>query len=124
MAAPIERLKQRSEFLHVAATRRKWVTPGLILQAANHPASDSATRGFRVGYTASRKVGGSVQRNRARRRLRAAVARVLPSHAEAGVDYVVIARRGTLDRPFADLTAYLEVACRHLAAGNPAGAAR
>ncbi|MFP6740905.1 MAG: ribonuclease P protein component, partial [Alphaproteobacteria bacterium] len=33
MAASIERLKQRAEFLHVAAARRKWVTPGLILQA-------------------------------------------------------------------------------------------
>ncbi len=124
MAAPIERLKQRSEFLRVAAARRKWVTPGLILQAASSPAADAAAQGFRVGYTASRKVGGSVERNRARRRLRAAVAGVMPDHAERGVDYVVIARRGTLDRPFADLTADLETACHRLAAGKPAGAAR
>ncbi len=124
MAAPIERLKQRSEFLRVAAARRKWVTPGLILQAAPRPAADAAPQGFRVGYTASRKVGGSVERNRARRRLRAAVAGVMADHAEAGVDYVIIARRGTLDRRFADLTADLETACHRLAAGNPAGAPR
>ena len=124
MAAPIERLKQRSEFLRVAAARRKWVTPGLILQAAPRPAADAALQGFRVGYTASRKVGGSVERNRARRRLRAAVAGVMPDHAERGVDYVIIARRGTLDRRFTDLTADLETACHCLAAGNPAGAPR
>ena len=115
MAAPIERLKQRSDFLRVAAARRKWVTPGLILQAARCPAADAASQGFRVGYTASRKVGGSVERNRARRRLRAAVAGVMADHAERGVDYVIIARRGTLDRRFADLAADLETACRRLA---------
>ena len=124
MAAPIERLKQRSDFLRVAAARRKWVTPGLILQAARCPAADAASQGFRVGYTASRKVGGSVERNRARRRLRAAVAGVMADHAERGVDYVIIARRGTLDRRFADLAADLETACRRLAAGDPPGAPR
>lgn len=128
MAAPIERLKQRSEFLRVAAARHKWVTPGLILQAARRPAADAAPQSFRIGYTASRKVGGSVERNRARRRLRAVVAGVMADHAEGGVDYVIIARRGTLDRGFADLTADLETACHRLATAEagpkPAGAAR
>ena len=39
-------------------------------------------------------------RNRARRRLRAASAEVLPAHAPAGHDYVVIARAGTLTRQY------------------------
>ena len=117
MAAPIERLKQRSEFLRVAASRRKWVTPGLILQTAPRPAPDEADgAGYRVGYTASRKVGGAPSRNRARRRLRAAVAEVMPNRARGGRDYVLIARQATVDRRFADLIADLESALDGLAA--------
>lgn len=112
-AAPIERLKQRSEFLRVAVTRQKWVAPGLILQAAARPAQagpDAAfdSGPFRIGYTASRKVGNAVARNRARRRLRAAVADVMTSRACRGWDYVLIARRQTLERPYADLLTDLE----------------
>ena len=120
-AAPIERLKQRSEFLRVAVTRQKWVAPGLILQAAARPAQagpDAAfdSGPFRIGYTASRKVGNAVQRNRARRRLRAAVAEIMPARASPGCDYVLIARARTVDRRFADLVTDLETAFDGLAA--------
>ena len=117
MAATIERLKRRSEFLRVARARRKWVTPGLVLQAAESPAARDAEGGFRVGFTASRKVGNAVARNRARRRLRAAVQKVMPGHARAGFDYVVIARQATVTRPFSDLTDDLEQALERSAAG-------
>jgi ribonuclease P protein component len=97
--APLQRLTRRAEFLTVAAGRRKSVAPGLILQA--YP--QSAAEAVRVGFTASRKVGNAVARNRARRRLRAAAAAVLPAHAARGHDYVVIARAGTLTRPYKGL---------------------
>ena len=111
MAALIERLKLRIDFLRVASARRKWVTPGLILQSASRPATDAGdTAPFRIGYTASRKVGGAVRRNRARRRLRAAVAAVMPDRAMRGCDYVLIARRETVERPYSDLISDLETA--------------
>jgi ribonuclease P protein component len=104
MPRSVGRLKRRSDFLRVAAARRKWATPGLVLQAA---ARDNAENGVdgeaRVGFTVSKKVGNAVERNRARRRLKAVVEAVLPEHARAGTDYVVIGRRGTLDRDFSDL---------------------
>lgn len=140
----ISRLKRRQDFLRVAAERRKWVTPGLILQAAPMPRSlqtefrtanapkataeqlstpDSLTASpvvagqeaisaqdtvpappmARVGFTVSKKVGNSVQRNRARRRLRAVVDALMAELASAGTDYVVIGRVQTLDRPYEDL---------------------
>ena len=110
MAVRIARLKRRAEFLRVAGARRKKVTPGLILQAAESPAAQRAEGGFRVGFTASRRVGGAVVRNRARRRLRAAVAKAMPGRARPGHDYVVIARKETLRRRFADLVGDLETA--------------
>ena len=97
--APLQRLTRRAEFLKVAAGRRKSVAPGLILQAA----TQAASAGLRVGFTASRKVGNAVSRNRARRRLRAAAAAVMPEHAAAGHDYVLVARAGTLTRPYGGL---------------------
>lgn len=74
----------------------------------------------RVGFTASKKVGNAVRRNRARRRLRAAVAALLPKHALPGHDYVLIARDGTAARPWQALLGDLEGAMRRLRAWSDA----
>jgi ribonuclease P protein component len=58
----------------------------------------------------------AVERNRVRRRLRAAVDRMLPAHAQAWMDIVVIGRRAALTRPFADLVHDLEVALKRVGA--------
>jgi ribonuclease P protein component len=115
--AAVARLKRRPDFLRVAAGRRKWVAPGVILQALGQGESTSSTGGMapaRVGFTASAKVGNAVVRNRARRRLRAAAASVMPLHARPAHDYVLIARAGTLQRRFVDLVADLEAGLRRL----------
>ena len=108
----IVRLKRRADFLAVSAQRRKCVTPGLILQAGVRPAETAAPP--RLGFTASRKVGIAVKRNRARRRLKEAAERVFGRYAAPGHDYVVIARGETLTREFYDLVADLETAMRRL----------
>ena len=110
--AALARLKRRQEFLRVAAGKRKWVAPGLILQAAARGAETADPA--RIGFTASRKVGISVVRNRARRRLKAAVAALMPLHAATGVDYVLVARAETARRPFADLLLDLETGLKRL----------
>jgi len=109
----LERLRRRADFLRAATSRRKWVTPSLILQAmprGTQPASDA----IRVGFTASRKVGNAVIRNRARRRLRAAAAALLPGHATAAFDYVLIARAETPKRDYRLLLGDLEAALRRI----------
>jgi ribonuclease P protein component len=110
--AALERLKRRADFLRVADGRRKWVTPGLILQTLARAPADNASDAIRVGFTATRKIGNAVVRNRARRRLRAAVADVMTRHAAAGFDYVLIARAETPKRPYAALIEDLETALR------------
>ncbi len=114
MAARFGRLTRRADFLRVAGRGRKWVTPGLIVQAAHSEAARGAEGTIRVGYTASRKVGSAVARNRARRRLRAAAAEVMPSRARPGHDYVLIARRTTLTRPYRALRGDLATALERL----------
>jgi ribonuclease P protein component len=83
--------------------------PGLVLQAAPFPPGADCC-GVRVGFTASRRVGNAVARNRAKRRLRAAASEVLAGEGRAATDYVLIARAGTAGRPFAQLVADLRTA--------------
>lgn len=133
MDAPIGRLRRRREFLRVARGRRKWAAPGLVLQAreaagdrdkAREAAGDSDKTHdancddaeVRIGFTASRKIGNAVARNRAKRRLRAAVDEVMPACAAPGIDYVIIARGATLTRCYADLLADLKTALRRVGA--------
>lgn len=115
------RLLRRSEFLAVAGARRKWVAPGLILQVRRHDDRQRPAAGepaIRIGFTASKKVGGAVERNRARRRLRAAVREIVPALAAPGHDIVVIARAQTLSRGFDELRQDLATGLRRLGAAR------
>jgi ribonuclease P protein component len=95
----MERLRRRADFKAVAAGRRV-ASQGFVLQALK--AGNDAKAGHRsprIGFTVTKKVGNAVVRNRIRRRLREA-ARMAASHAEAGTDYVVVARQSALTLQF------------------------
>jgi ribonuclease P protein component len=113
MTARLTRLKTRGEFLRVAAARLRAGRPGLVVQAAPRQTPDDAAP--RVGFTASKRVGNAVARNRAKRRLRAAADAVLARHGKGGTDYVLIARTETCTRPYAELLADLTGALGQLA---------
>ena len=111
----VGRLKKRSEFLAVAAaSNRRCAMPGLVLQA--RPAQGEAEPAVRIGYTATKKIGNAVARNRARRRLKAAAHDVLyrgegePRPSEL----VLVARQGTIDRPYGELVSDLKTALKRL----------
>ncbi len=72
------------------------------------------TAELRVGFTATKKIGNAVKRNRARRRLRAAVDEVLRGAGATGADLVVVARQGTIERPYAELKNDLVIALQRL----------
>ncbi len=71
---------------------------------------------IRVGCTATRRIGGAVARNRAKRRLREAARLMAPLHALPGCDYVLIARGGTTARPWGRLLDDVKTALIRLAA--------
>ncbi len=118
MTEQVGRLTRRADFLKVAESRRRFAAPGLVLQAA--PAESCS---LRVGFTASRKVGGAVVRNRVKRRLRALARELLPAHAKPGHDYVLVGRAAGVARQFDDLRRDLETALRRLDLWREAGSA-
>jgi ribonuclease P protein component len=92
----VVRLRRRRDFIAVAGTRRRWVAPAFVLQAGPRGGPD----GIGLGFTASRRLGNAVARNRARRRLRAAARAILPGAATPGYDYGLLARPAILTCPF------------------------
>lgn len=94
------RLKLRRQFLRVADGAKAHM-PSLVAQARLREPADSLPA--KVGFTASKRVGNSVARNRARRRLREAVRLGLVDRARPGCDYVFVARVETLSREWPDL---------------------
>jgi ribonuclease P protein component len=110
----LETLKNRRDFL-AAARAGKVVTTGMIVQRRVRRDDETVEPVTRVGYTASKKVGNAVFRNRAKRRLRAVAREVLGMRTDCGTDFVLIARAGaTVSRPFDDLRGDLEYALRKL----------
>lgn len=122
----LERMKTRADFLRAQKGRRQ-STPSLGLETCPSPERHCKSNVARIGFTASRKVGGAVERNRAKRRLRAAAAAVLPLLGREGCDYVLIARVAALSRPFpellGDLTRALNAAHAALDRGKDAASA-
>ena len=112
-------LARRADFLRIAASGLRRVTPAFILQAAprgNHP-----NESLRIGFTASRKVGNAVARNRAKRRLRALADREMAALAPV-FDYVLVGRPEALSRNFAVMAGDLRHALKKIAAHPKAAA--
>jgi len=91
----VQRLRRRADFLAVATGGRAPVS-GFVLQALNRREDGPV----RVGFTVSKKVGNSPERNRVRRRLREMVRLSSSAGLQHGYDYVLIGRRPALDLPF------------------------
>jgi len=84
----VRRIRARRDFLRLQRDRRGKVAQHfLVLQAAS-PVSET-----RIGVTASRKIGGAVQRNRVKRWVREYF-RLNRTELQPGSDIIVIARAG------------------------------
>lgn len=92
------RLKKRPEFLYVAQKGQKWVSDTVVVQSVQTDSDE-----VKFGYTATKKVGNAVVRNRSKRRLRAAVDELLKSENFKPANIVLIARDKTATCEWNDL---------------------
>ena len=101
----VGRLKKRSEFINVTANGKKWVTRGciLVVNAQREKSTPDLEYLPRVGFTATKKIGNSVARNKAKRILRAISKEVLTSSNTPAWDYVIIARKTLTTSNYEDL---------------------
>ncbi len=95
-------LKRHKEFRYTYARGRAQSLPLFTLVYAK-----SRNETVRVGFSVSKRVGNAVQRNRAKRRMRAALDPLLPRIA-GGYNVIFIAKPELLSAPFADLGAQME----------------
>jgi ribonuclease P protein component len=107
----VQRLRKRSQFLALRARDHKFITPFFILQYAHiDEVSTLLTLGeceCAVGFTATKRLGNAVVRNRIKRRLRALVQECFPVQAKAGYAYVLIARAGCDRAPYTELMQHI-----------------
>ena len=118
------RLTKRAEFQRVSRGRRASVEAFTLQSRRREESGKEARSGPRVGLTVTKSVGGAVQRNRVRRRLKEALRAAAPLEAEGDHDYVLMARREALGRRFAALLDDVRTAFRAARRGEAEGRGR
>jgi ribonuclease P protein component len=102
------RLVKNKEFQLVYKKGQSYVGRHMVLYVLPRPNANSETR---VGFTVGKKVGGSVQRNRVRRRLKE-IYRWLKPRIALGYDLVIVARPRALEAEFNVLQEEMMYLCK------------
>jgi ribonuclease P protein component len=114
----LRHITQRRDFKAAAANGRRFRTSAFTAQMLMRDQA-AAGEGLRLGLTASRHTGTATERNRIRRRLRAAADLAGGTSGEIGLDLVLVARREALQTPFATLTGDIARALTKAIASGP-----
>ena len=100
MALTLQTIKNRSTFVHIRSNgnfiKGKYINVQFL--------EDSSLNGvMTVGFTATKKVGNAVKRNKAKRLMRELARKVLTKYGKTNSYYVLIAKNSIFSAPFATL---------------------
>jgi ribonuclease P protein component len=109
-------LTKRAHFLKIQASEYKFITPRMILLALPLAAFDIplTPNQFYIGFTVTKTIGGAVERNSVKRRLRQILPEALSLHGNPLAAYAIIARKAALKAEFTDLKIDLERGIQYL----------
>ena len=93
----INKIKSRKDFIRIQRNGKKVVSSCLIIQHLKSIDDENATR---FGFTASKKVGGAVLRNKAKRRMRSLVNELKNIFNPQGDDFVLVARKQVVNQDY------------------------
>lgn len=100
------RLTRSTDFKRVRRIGKSYAHPLVVLVVAKNELLQT-----RVGFVVSRSLGSAVDRNRAKRRLRACMEECLP-HVAEGWDLIFLARKPMDQAGFAEICAAVQVLLR------------
>ena len=100
MALTLQTIKNRSTFIHIRNNgnfiKGKFISVQFLEDS-------SLNETIAVGYTANKKVGNAVKRNKAKRLMRELARKVLTKYGKTNSYYVLIAKNSIFSTPFATL---------------------
>ena len=97
-----KRLLKHADFRRVYDHGRRQFTGNMTVFFLRRPGAVGQSSGIRVGLTVGKVLGGAVERNRIKRRMREAI-RLSWQACDAPVDVVFNPRKSVLTQPFAEL---------------------
>ena len=100
MAQPLITIKKRSTFVHVRDNGKFIRSKSFNIQILEDIKLNKA---ISVGYTATKKLGNAVIRNRSKRILRELTKKVITKYGKINFYYVIIAKSSLLKKPFKDM---------------------
>ena len=119
MAYALPSIKIRDDFIKIAKRGKSSSQSGLILQAFNNlKISKNIKFNKRIGITVTKKIGTAVIRNRCRRKLKVVANEIIINYGKDSIDYVLIAKKETLDRDINLLKLDLKKALKELGFKN------
>lgn len=110
-------LKKRQDFVEMSKKGSKLATKGVVVECYSDTESNDINDVAKLGFTASKKVGNSVYRNKAKRRLKESVRLVMarnPRLFKDGYHYNFIARYSTISRDFEALIRDIKFALHNI----------
>ena len=100
MPKRISTIKKHSEFVNIKLSGKTLSSKSLILQKLF---DNKLNNSIKIGYTATKKLGNAVKRNRAKRLMRSLVKEIMNQYGKNNFSYVLIAKKAIFKTTYNNL---------------------